>query len=140
MPIRKSQRRRYPPHWRSISEYIRFGRAGGKCECQGDCGSPHGGRCSAPHGAVILRDDDAPHRWRSPSMADCAALAAGESVGARTVGVVLTVAHLDHTPEHCADENLLAMCQLCHLRYDKHHHQRTRRASRADRDMWEGTG
>lgn len=37
--------------------------------------------------------------------------------------VVLTVAHLDHQPENCADDNLKAMCQRCHLRYDMHHHQ-----------------
>ena len=36
--------------------------------------------------------------------------------------VILTVAHLDHTPENCADDNLMAMCQRCHLRYDQHHH------------------
>lgn len=32
--------------------------------------------------------------------------------------VVLTVAHLDHQPENCAPENLRAMCQRCHNRYD----------------------
>jgi len=32
--------------------------------------------------------------------------------------IVLTVAHLDHTPENCADENLRAWCQRCHNRYD----------------------
>ena len=32
--------------------------------------------------------------------------------------VVLTVAHLDHTPENCADDNLAALCQRCHNRYD----------------------
>ena len=32
--------------------------------------------------------------------------------------IVLTVAHLDHTPENCADENLAALCQRCHNRYD----------------------
>jgi len=37
--------------------------------------------------------------------------------------VVLTVAHLDHQPENCADDNLEAMCQRCHLRYDSHHHR-----------------
>ena len=36
--------------------------------------------------------------------------------------VVLTVAHLDHDPSNCADDNLEAMCQRCHLRYDQHHH------------------
>lgn len=54
--------------------------------------------------------------------------------------VVLTVAHLDHTPENCADDNLKAMCQRCHLNYDKHHHAQTayatRRASRAVGDIF----
>jgi hypothetical protein len=57
--------------------------------------------------------------------------------------VVLTVAHLDHTPENCADENLKAMCQRCHLAYDHQHHQsnaaRTRRAKSPQMDMLDGT-
>ncbi len=32
--------------------------------------------------------------------------------------VVLTVAHLDHTPENCSDDNLKALCQGCHNGYD----------------------
>lgn len=32
--------------------------------------------------------------------------------------VVLTTAHLDHTPENCADDNLAALCQKCHNTYD----------------------
>lgn len=32
--------------------------------------------------------------------------------------IVLTVAHLNHTPEDCRDENLLHLCQGCHNRYD----------------------
>jgi len=32
--------------------------------------------------------------------------------------VVLTIAHLDHTPENCSDENLRAWCQKCHNSYD----------------------
>ena len=38
--------------------------------------------------------------------------------------MVLTVAHLDHTPENNALTNLKAMCQRCHLRLDsfQHHH------------------
>jgi hypothetical protein len=39
--------------------------------------------------------------------------------------VILTVAHLDHTPEHCEDDNLLAGCQRCHLMYDAKHHAQT---------------
>ena len=37
--------------------------------------------------------------------------------------VILTVAHLDHQPENCDYDNLMAMCQRCHLRYDAHHHR-----------------
>lgn len=40
--------------------------------------------------------------------------------------VVLTVAHLNHEPEDCRDENLLAMCQRCHLTYDARHHAENR--------------
>src|SRR5689334_21410785 len=32
--------------------------------------------------------------------------------------LVLTVAHLDHTPENNADDNLRALCQRYHNRYD----------------------
>ena len=44
--------------------------------------------------------------------------------------VVLTVAHLDHTPENCSPDNLRALCQKCHLAYDREHHARTRSATR----------
>ena len=39
--------------------------------------------------------------------------------GKRTV---ITVAHLDHNPANCADENLRALCAPCHLRYDAAQH------------------
>ena len=55
--------------------------------------------------------------------------------------VVLTVAHLDHQPENCADENLKAMCQRCHLKYDAAHHAANaatrRRARKALGDLFE---
>lgn len=38
--------------------------------------------------------------------------------------VVLTVAHLDHTPENNTPENLRVLCQRCHLHWDREHHQR----------------
>lgn len=54
--------------------------------------------------------------------------------------VVLTVAHLNHTPEDCDDENLMAMCQRCHLTYDAKHHaenaRQTRRARLACGDLF----
>lgn len=83
---------------------MKFTRAEGRCECEGECRrSTHDGRCSNQHGE--------------------AAYGTGSKV-------VLTTAHLDHTPEHCEPENLRAMCQGCHLHYDRDHHAATRRATR----------
>ncbi|NDV96032.1 hypothetical protein D0T84_14080 [Dysgonomonas sp. 521] len=44
--------------------------------------------------------------------------------------VILTVAHLDHTPENCDYENLKAWCQRCHNTYDQSHRKQTRRDSK----------
>jgi 5-methylcytosine-specific restriction endonuclease McrA len=43
--------------------------------------------------------------------------------------VVLTIAHLDHTPEHCEYSNLRALCQKCHNSYDAPHRAETRRTN-----------
>lgn len=56
--------------------------------------------------------------------------------------IVLTVAHLDHTPENCGDDNLKAWCQRCHNRYDAPMRRRgirdRKRAAAAIGDMLEG--
>lgn len=105
MPIRASQRSRYPKDWKDISTRIRFERAEGRCECLGECGrGTHEGRCPNLHGEPAY------------------------GTGSK---VILTTAHLDHTPENCDDDNLRAMCQGCHLHYDKDHHAETRAATRA---------
>jgi 5-methylcytosine-specific restriction endonuclease McrA len=41
--------------------------------------------------------------------------------------IVLTIAHLDHTPENCVRENLQALCQKCHNGYDAKHRTQTRK-------------
>lgn len=52
--------------------------------------------------------------------------------------VVLTVAHLDHNPANCDDENLRDLCQRCHLRYDaKHHAENARKTRNAKRGILE---
>lgn len=54
--------------------------------------------------------------------------------------VVLTVAHLNHKPEDCSDENLRAACQLCHNRWDVQHRllsrQRRRRAQKQTLELF----
>ena len=36
----------------------------------------------------------------------------------KVILIVLTVAHLNHEPEDCREENLAALCQRCHNRHD----------------------
>jgi hypothetical protein len=97
MPIRPENKNRYPRDWLQISRRIRFERAAGRCECRGQCGAHprSGGRCAAVHGQLH------------------------PVTGSK---VLLTTAHLDHTPENCDETNLAAMCQRCHLAYDTEHH------------------
>lgn len=98
-PIRTSEKARYPKDWKAISQRIRD-RAQDQCECREECGLHPWGRCVERQGRKAF-------------------FAKGK--------IILTVAHLDHHPENCADENLKAMCQRCHLRYDRDHHAETRR-------------
>lgn len=76
----------------------------------------------------------------SPVYPDCRA-ANGEPHPVTGSRVVLTVAHLDHTPEHCERANLRAWCQRCHLNYDRHRHvanaKRNRFRERALGDLFE---
>lgn len=116
MPIRPENKARYPKDWPAISRRIRFERSGNRCE---ECGVPNyeiGGRTKDGqwHKARVTGCDrklpecgtwdwcDGPHGVQK----------------LRIVRIVLTVAHLDHTPENCAEENLKAWCQRCHNLYD----------------------
>jgi hypothetical protein len=114
MPIRPENRARYPKDWKAISASIRR-RARNRCECKGECGrGTHKGRC--------------PNRQARPAY------------GSGSI-VVLTTAHLDHTPENNDPANLRSMCQGCHLHYDRDHHAqtayRTRRVGKARADLFE---
>ena len=51
----------------------------------------------------------------------------------KLVMIVLTVAHLDHQPENCDPDNLRALCQRCHNRYDAKHRAETRSKAKAYR-------
>ena len=41
--------------------------------------------------------------------------------------VVLAAAHLDHDPTNNQPRNLKALCQRCHIMYDREEHARRRR-------------
>lgn len=74
-------------------------------------------------------------RWRcegSPAYPDCRA-SNGEAHPVTGSKVVLTVGHLNHTPEDCERANLKAWCQRCHLTYDAAHHRANSAATRRAR-------
>ena len=77
----------------------------------------------------------------SPAYPACRA-AHGAAHPATGALVVLTVAHLDHQPEHCDDANLCAWCQRCHNTYDAPMRARgiaeRRRAGNAAADLFAG--
>lgn len=54
----------------------------------------------------------------------------------KMVRIVLTIAHLDHVPEHCDPSNLRALCQRCHNQYDAKHRAETRKLSKLKNLLW----
>lgn len=90
MPIRPENRKRYPSNWKQIRAEIMDRATGddGKARCEG-----------------------------SPAFPDCDVVN-HEPHPETGSNVVLTIAHLDHTPENCDPENLRAWCQRCHNTYD----------------------
>lgn len=112
MPIKPENLARYPKDWKQIRARI-LDRAWNRCE-----------QCGVANYATGFRNDDGEF---------VAAVSAGHCTGFRWFKIVLTIAHLNHTPENCADENLKALCQRCHLAYDHEHHQRNARNTRKDR-------
>jgi hypothetical protein len=114
MPIRPENKDRYPANWSTeIVPAIRE-RSGNRCECLGECGTNHetalsfGNRCTARNGEIGYWDEWGVWQRYRP-------LFDGPR---KTVKIVLTVAHRDHTPENVDPANLFHACQRCHNRYD----------------------
>jgi hypothetical protein len=112
MPIRPSEKLRYPKDWPAISKRIRE-RAGNKCE-----------KCGVPNG--VYRNKTTGETTTNLMQVETWDLCDGDKIAK----IVLTVGHLNHIPEDCRDENLKAWCQKCHRRYDRDHHQTNARRTR----------
>lgn len=121
-------RDRYPDDWEAIS--LRIRQRGNWC-CEW---------CGVRNGAYGFRGDDGefhevPVEWAETLAND----------GVKMIKIVLTVAHLGapkpdgspgdvHDKMDCRDDNLAALCQRCHLNYDRYEHlinaAKTRRAKK----------
>jgi len=102
MPIKPENKNRYPENWPEIHTRI-LERAKDCCE---NCGLPNYAWVNRHDRQLTIQDDE------------------------DAIRIVLTIAHLDHTPENCSDDNLKALCQKCHNKYDVNHRKQTRRNSK----------
>ena len=123
MPIKPENRKLYPKNWREIRQRI-LKRAGNRCEF-----------CGAPNHAYGFRDPDGVfHEW-DPFEGGPTRLS--ELPAVRWVRIVLTIAHLDHDPTNNDPENLKALCQQCHNRWDAEHRKKNRLKTLAEKKALE---
>jgi hypothetical protein len=119
MPIDRSK---YPANWKEISHEIRFVRANGCCEW-----------CGVKHGAWGARDLEGKW-WDEIDIIEIASDGEAKRLFGcehpKMIRIIITTAHLgtpypDGSPcpktntMDCRPENLAALCQRCHLNYDK---------------------
>ena len=132
MPIKPENLPLYPKNWKKI-RYEILARADYRCECRGECGIRHysyekkpGRRCPKIHHATLGWKFDRKKDELLPTV------------------VVLTIAHLNHKPRDSRRNNLKAMCQGCHLAYDRPMHlihaAETRARRRGEQTLWKEEG
>ena len=132
MPIRPELRQFYGREWRTVTRPRILARAANCCE-----------RCGVPNHSTAVRYrfywrllplpfeelfNDRIRlqsvRWKINNIGQMTV----SVLYCRVVRIVLTIAHLNHQAGDDRDENLLALCQWCHLSNDRHHHHETRAA------------
>ncbi len=115
MPIKPENKHRYPKNWCEIRTSI-LERAMNKCE-----------GCGLPNHCFVWRDSIGGFCEERPDTLPIIEWQKAAFPPVRRVKVVLTIAHLDHTPENNDHTNLKALCQKCHNNYDREHRKQTRR-------------
>lgn len=106
MPMDRS---RYPDDWVKIAHRVKDA---ARWVCQA-CGAPHGDDgaidldgCWNDREEIVEMPVDLQRQLFGPD-------------GPELRRSILTVAHLNHEPEDCSDDNLRALCAACHRAYDR---------------------
>lgn len=119
MPVDYSK---YPKTWKTEIRPRILARARHRCE-----------RCGAENHSVIMRNQNNKDEYLVLRSDGCYYTPEGICIrlselpegyfDASYIKVVLTIAHIhDHDPMACDDDNLLALCQKCHLALDHPRH------------------
>lgn len=135
----------YPKDWKEISRAIRVDRAGDRCEW-----------CGVANKAIGTRDETGCFHQAQGLESELTIRqhqTLRDSGRAHSIQIVLTVAHLGkphpdgkpgnkHDKADCRPENLAALCQRCHLNFDRADHlaraATTRENKRRQRDAERG--
>jgi hypothetical protein len=105
--------KQYPDNWKWLSKQV-IKDANNKCEL-----------CYAPNKGVIVRNRNTGlYPWTFPMVID------EHNIDSKLTLIVLTVHHINHDKKDNSKQNLIALCQKCHLRLDLAHHMKTRRLSK----------
>lgn len=130
MPIKPENRARYPVDWPEIRLRI-LRRAGYRCEHAG-CGARQYAVGVWQNGVFlpVAQDGDTYSQARQNAADAHFTLYGDGPCDRKIIVIVLTIAHLDHQPENCADDNLRALCQRHHLAHDHDHHRANAQATR----------
>jgi hypothetical protein len=134
------KRELYPSNWEEIRRRIRTERAENKCEWCGVTNHAYGYRDEAGNFVEVSQQEKRMDLVTESGqlLLDCVAV---HPQYKKLFRVVLTVAHLgadkpDGSPgdkqdkQDCREENLAALCQRCHLRFDVDEHQENARQTR----------
>lgn len=114
MPIKNWSK--YPQNWKSEIRPRILERDGNCCKV-----------CGVANYDIGYRDEKEKwHKIECSMQGDVDAEEAKDK-GYKIIKIVLTIAHLDHDTNNNSEDNLAAMCQLHHLRYDIKHHKKNAR-------------
>ena len=118
MPMDRSK---YPDNWEWLSRQV-IADAGNKCEL-----------CYAPNGEFIVRFPPNEYKYPWVLTDDMPAIEFSEGLedsNYKVTKVVLTVHHINGDKNDSRKQNLIALCQKCHLRLDLLRHMENRKKNK----------
>jgi hypothetical protein len=118
LPIKPELRKFYGRQWADEIRPAILRRAGNRCE-----------QCRVWNNVEVFRGEEG--MWRvsgphAPWHLNDGRLTMDKPMDEHRVRIVLTIAHLNHISGDDRPENLKALCQWCHLDFDKAHHAESR--------------